>query len=51
MSYGADIILALFLSVAFVFYLFFCCMLYKPKPSTVVPLEDDTNIENGFYSI
>lgn len=40
MSYGADIILALFLLVAFVFYLFFCCMLYKPKPSTVVPLKD-----------
>ena len=38
MSYGADIILALFLLVSFVFYLFFCCMLYKSKP-TVVPLE------------
>ena len=50
MSYGADIILALFLLVAFVFYLFFCCMLYKSKP-TVVPLKDDTNITNEFSSI
>lgn len=40
MSYGADVILALFLLVAFVFYLFFCCMLYKSKPSTVVPMEN-----------